>query len=173
LAQIKNFKLVSEKLNITLKTISENDIEKIRVWKNEHRFSFFYKKIITHEEQLKWFKEYLSRNNDLIFIISYLGKDVGCIAFRELNNIIDIYNVILGDKKFGGRGIMSIANSIMCSYIIDNFNKEITVKVLKTNSALKWYLKNNYSIIDEIDDYILLKLDTNNFNKVYYKVILG
>ncbi len=167
----KQFKLINQKNNITLRTISEKDIEKIRVWKNEHRSSFFFQDIISPENQIRWFRKYLSRGNDFVFIVSYTDKDIGCIAFRELDEVIDIYNVILGDKSFGGKGYMSIANSIMCSYIIDNFKKDITVKVLKTNPAIKWYLKNNFLEIDDTDNYLLFKLDYDNFKKIDYKLI--
>lgn len=167
----KDLKLISDNTGINLRLISKSDIEKIRIWKNEHRNSFFYNKIITPKEQAEWFKNYSKRENDFIFIISFDNKDIGCIAFREIEGMIDIYNVILGDKNYGGKGFMSIANAVMCSYISDNFDKEITVKVLKTNPAVKWYLKNNFLKISESEDYVLLKLDTDNFKKVDYRLI--
>ena len=82
---------------------------------------------------------------------------------------MDIYNVILGDKSFVGKGLMSIANSVMCSYMIDHFGKEITVKVLKTNPAIKWYLKNNFIEIDSMNDFVLFRLDYSHFKKIDYK----
>lgn len=167
----KDFSLIFEDAKVVLVSISSNDIEKIRIWKNEHRNSFFYNKIITSEEQIKWFENYLKRENDFIFVVSFKNKDIGCIAFREINRLIDIYNVILGDKSFGGKGLMSIANRLMCSFIMDNYNEEITVKVLKTNPAIKWYLKNNFYETDIEDNYMLLKLDTIKFKKISYKLI--
>jgi len=163
------FKLINQENNLTLRTIAQKDIEKIRVWKNAHRASFFYKEIINPEEQLKWFTEYQKRQNDFVFMISYMNNDIGCTAFRELDEAMDIYNVILGDKSFGGKGLMSIANSVMCSYMIDHFGKEITVKVLKTNPAIKWYLKNNFIEIDSMNDFVLFRLDYSHFKKIDYK----
>ena len=167
----KQFKLINQENGLILRTIKQKDIEKIRVWKNAHRTSFFYKGIISPEKQSNWFKAYKKRLNDFVFIISSMKTDIGCTAFRELDEVMDIYNVILGNKSYGGKGLMSIANSVMCSYMIDNFSKDITVKVLKTNPAVKWYLKNNFIEIDNIDDFILFKLDYNNFKKVHYKYL--
>ena len=168
----KNFKLISTDAKVVLTSISKNDIENIRIWKNEHRNSFFYNKIITPKEQAEWFENYLKRENDFIFIISFDNKDIGCIAFREIEGMIDIYNVILGNKKFGGKGIMSNANRLMCSLIMDNYSSNITVKVLKTNPAVKWYLKNNFYEIGRGDTYLLLKLDNASFKKENYRLVI-
>ena len=168
----KDLKLISDNTSINLRLISKSDIEKIRIWKNEHRNSFFYDKVITPKEQAEWFENYLKRENDFIFIISFDNKDIGCIAFREIEGMIDIYNVILGNKNFGGKGIMSHANRLMCSLIMDNYSSNITVKVLKTNPAVKWYLKNNFYGIGREDTYLLLKFDNTSFKKENYRLVI-
>lgn len=166
----KDFELISHNTNINLRSITRNDIEKIRIWKNRYRKFFFHNKLITKEEQTKWFESYLKRENDFIFIISFGKEDIGCIGFRDIDKVIDIYNLILGNKKFGGRGVMSNANRLMCSLIMDNYNRDITVKVLKINPAINWYLKNNFYEIDRSDIYLLLKLDINTFKRESYRL---
>ena len=96
----KEFKILSFDKTIILKSIQIDDIEKIRIWKNENKNSFFYKKDISKPEQLVWFKKYIKTVDDYIFIIKYLVETVGCIGFRKIENDIDIYNVILRENKY-------------------------------------------------------------------------
>lgn len=160
--------IISQDNRIELKPIDENDIEKIRVWKNDHRNLFFFKDMITPEDQKKWYAGYLTRENDIIFIISYKGNKIGCIAFRNLEDYIDIYNVILGEKQYGKKGLMGDALKILCNYLADKYNKEISLKVLSENPAKFWYEKNGFEPIYEQDDFIFMKLDKNKLEKITY-----
>jgi ribosomal protein S18 acetylase RimI-like enzyme len=129
------------------------DIELLRKWKNKNRKYFFYKQIITKKQQLKWFKDYSDRIDDYIFIVMYGDLRVGCIGFRLIDDVIDIYNVILGDIHFKSKGIMSQALNLMYGFMPD---KDITVKILTDNPAIKWYEKNGFFKINENKDYILM-----------------
>ncbi|OFW64980.1 MAG: hypothetical protein A2Z35_01625 [Actinobacteria bacterium RBG_19FT_COMBO_36_27] len=163
-------KIKSYKNDIILGTIEKKDIELLRKWKNDNRKYFFHKKIINAEQQIKWYDNYLKNTKDYIFLVEYKGINVGCIGFRLIDDNIDIYNVILGNKEFGGRGIMSRALKLMCSYIMDNYNKEITLKVLSKNKARSWYLKNGFEEIGEEDSYVFMKLSINKFEYLKYNL---
>ncbi len=156
--------------NIVLRSIDENDIDNLRMWKNANREAFFYNKIITRDDQKKWYDEYICRKKDYIFMVLYKDVKIGCIGFREINGIIDIYNVILGKNEFGRKGLMSKALATICSYIFNNFKGDITTKVLYSNQVKSWYKKNGFRKISRIEDYLLLKLDINNFNYLKYNL---
>ncbi len=54
---------------------------------------------------------------------------------------------------------MSLSIKILINYIISSHAKEVTVKVLKSNTAgQKFYMKNGFNISREIDNYVLWEL---------------
>ena len=146
-------------MSIALKPINLKDIELLRKWKNENRMYFFNKNIISSGEQVKWFEDFLKRENDYMFIIEFDGLNVGCIGFRLIDDVIDIYNVIIGDKRFLSKDIMRSAFALMYNFIINKYKNDITVKVLINNPARKWYEKNNFFIVYEKEDYVFMKLN--------------
>jgi RimJ/RimL family protein N-acetyltransferase len=148
---------------ISLRTIVASDCEKLRGWKNENRLSFFFQELITPQMQEVWFRGYLERANDYMFAVQHANEVIGCMGFRLIDNTADIYNVILGDPEYGGKGYMSRAMALMCSYILSKSTKDIGLKVLRANPALKWYLKNGFYEVLAHDSYFDLKLDTKRF----------
>lgn len=75
------------------------------------------------------------------------------MGFRIVGGVIDIYNVILADRRFKSKGIMSKAFKLMCEFMP---SKDITVKVLNDNPATGWYEKLGFVKMDE-KDYILMR----------------
>lgn len=167
---IKQIFYIKKLNNITIQTISSEDIELLRKWKNKNRNNFFYKRIISKKDQLSWFQKYTNTKDNYIFIIKKLDKKIGCIGFRLIENYIDIYNVILDNKKFEHKGLMSLALQLMCSFIMDKYENEITLKVLSNNPTVNWYKKNCFKEIYSKDDYIFMMLDKNNFKKINYEL---
>ncbi len=166
-----NFEIISLENEIILQTIKEGDVELLRLWKNENRNAFFYDKIISPKKQLRWFKKYLYSEDDYIFTVKYKEHKIGCLGFRLLGDFIDIYNVILGNKKFGGKGLMGKASRLMYSYILDNYVKEITLKVLSGNiKAKSWYTNNGFIKVSKEDNCVIMKLDLDNFNYCKYSI---
>ncbi len=171
MAAKKEIKIESFEGDIILKAVERDDIKLLRKWKNENRKYFFYNKIIKAKQQSEWFQSYISTADDYIFLIEYKGLKIGCIGFRLAGEVIDVYNVILGEKKFGGRGIMGRALRLMCSYIKDIYNKEITLKVLSENKARLWYSRNGFVEAGrEGDEYTFMKLDINKFEYLKYNL---
>jgi len=106
LIKSKEFSLISKDNDeFIIRSISLQDIELLRTWKNDHRDSFFFKEIITPEMQKNWFLSYLQRRNDFMMIIIKSNEKIGCIGFRLLIDKVDIYNVILGRKKYAKEDI--------------------------------------------------------------------
>ena len=158
-----SFTLTCAEADISLRTITEADLEILRQWKNTQRFSFFYQDIITPEQQRRWYQGYLARPDDYMFIVVHAGQAIGCIGYRLLEGAIDIYNVILGDPAAGKRGWMSQALRLMCSYIIAHFTRDIIAQVLTTNPAIGWYEKNNFFTRARHETHVEMKLDLVRF----------
>jgi len=153
--------IIADKENkkLILRSIYDKDLENMRKWKNENRRAFFYQKIINVKQQKVWFLNYLKDPFDYMFIIEYEGLQIGCIGFKLNNKIADIYNVIIGNREYKRKGLMSSSIKMLIDYITCSHAKEITVRVLKSNtSGQKFYIKNGFNISREIDNYVLLEL---------------
>jgi hypothetical protein len=136
--------------NYLVRTIVEEDIELLRVWKNACRTSFFFKDIITPEMQRDWFKRYLERNSDFMMVIVSNGERIGCIGFRSLEDRVDLYNLIVGHPQSVGKGHMSLALDLICKEIKKRYpGRPIMVSVLRDNPALQWYFKRGFVVTAE------------------------
>lgn len=168
----EKFILEADLSGVALRTAAESDGEDLRQWKNANRHFFFYQEIISPEQQEKWFQGYLARSDDTMFIVSKGERPIGCIGFRVLEeNRIDIYNVILGDPALGGKGLMSQAMQLMCSYIVQQSMAEIVAKVLNSNPALEWYLRNGFHKGKSYDSYTEVVFDRSRFHSYPFRKI--
>jgi len=75
------------------------------------------------------------------------------MGIRLLNSEWDIYNVILGDTTYGRKGHMGRAIATMIQMALQQRDLPITLKVLKHNPAVSWYLKNGFVSLFEADDH--------------------
>lgn len=147
--------IVFDKLEIC--GLTSLDLDLIRIWKNNNSQYFFKKNTISSNDQIKWFKKYSDTANDFMFIIKFENKKIGTIGIRKHEGNWDIYNVILGEKEFGGKGFISEALNLIIEFAINKYTYDITARVLKSNENIKWYIENNFQIIDEKNDYYLVK----------------
>jgi len=146
---------------LTLDLINENDIEKLRQWKNQNNKFFFKKETIEKTQQELWFSNiYLTDNSNYIFIIKFNNIDVGTIGVRKINKIWDIYNVMNISSDLIGKGFMSISLKLVIDFARSLDDVKIRAKVLSDNTNLKWYIKNGFKIYKN-EDY---------FNLIEYKI---
>jgi RimJ/RimL family protein N-acetyltransferase len=146
-------------LKLLLRSIDEGDLELLRQWKNDHRSSFFYQEIIKPEEQEHWYVDFCKRQHDYMFLVCYDDLRIGCMGFRLIDNVIDIYNVILGIEDYSGQGLMSKAMALMNQFIASRYHHPVTAKIVKNNPALKWYEKNGFKAIETNEQYNLVILN--------------
>jgi ribosomal protein S18 acetylase RimI-like enzyme len=150
---------------VRLLPIGKQDLEKLRIWKNAHRHFFFHQEIISAKGQQDWYRAFSQRSEDFMFLVEYSEQAVGCIGFRIIDKKADIYNAILGLSEYAGKGIMSLALRLLCSYARSR-TSAIGLKVLKENPAVQWYKKNGFMVTAEHADYFDMVLDWNRFNPV-------
>ena len=151
-----------DKDKISIKPINKSHLSKLRLWKNQNKNNFFHKDLITQEDQTKWYKLFKSRKNDYMFVITNNNSLVGCMGIRLINDEWDVYNVILGNLKYSKKGIMSIAFLKMIEYALSLKKTEISLKVLKNNSAIIWYKKQNFEIINSNENFHTMTYKNNN-----------
>ena len=155
--------LQSNELSLRLGSIQESDGEKLREWKNANRHAFFFQDIITPDQQAHWFEKYQSRADDYMFMVIVEAQTIGCMGFRMIERCADIYNLILGERAWGGKGLMSQAMRLMCSFILSDFSREIGAQVLRSNPAIRWYQQNGFRAYLTHDTFIEMRLDLTLF----------
>lgn len=138
---------------VNLITATLEDQDDLRIWKNSQRNFFFHTAIITPEQQNEWFKGYLNRCHDYMFMVFVEKIKIGCLAVRLLEQEWDIYNVILGKTDYGKKGYMSQALALVLRFAYEKEPCPIRLKVLKKNPAVSWYQKNGFQIISEGEDF--------------------
>lgn len=159
--------------DLRLRTITKNDIENLRSWKNENKTSFFLNQDITPEQQEKWYGNFITLEHDYMFIIEQnVGKEwsaIGCMGFRKLENegCIDAYNIIRARKIEPCSFTMTDAFGIMLTYAASLFpGLPVRVKVLTNNPAVGWYQKNHFSIVTVVNDYNLMELEKDSLKNI-------
>lgn len=152
-----------------LKEIDYSDSDCLRIWKNNNREAFFFTEIITPEMQKKWMEKYYKDPDDFMFVVSITRKKIGVMGFKTSLKGAEIYNVILGDTKYGGRGAMSRGMNLMNSYIVKLNIERTFLRVLNSNvNAIRWYTKNGFVDKGVCENYHLMELDNRRFipNKI-------
>jgi RimJ/RimL family protein N-acetyltransferase len=143
-----------------LRSIGADDIECLRKWKNDHRQFFFHKAPISAEEQQAWFRRWSQNVHDHMFIVVADGGAIGCLGVRVFEGTADAYNIILGDKRFHGRGIMSAALHALGAFALLLYPElPVRVRVLATNPAVGWYARNGFRQVAGNSEYVTLEWD--------------
>lgn len=141
---------------IKIREININDLENLRKWKNLNKNYFFHKEDITQTQQTLWFEKFLKDPNNHMYIVEYNEQPVGCMGFRKLVEEVDAYNIIKGEGNLP-KGSMSYAFQSMLNLAMKYYDLPIRLRVLKNNPAVSWYLKNQFVILSEENDFFLMK----------------
>lgn len=149
--------------SMRLRSITGDDIDALRIWKNKNRDGFFYKKVIVPDEQKTWFQGYLQRDDDWIFVteIADVNRDwerFGCLGYRIIDGTIDLYNIIRGkrtDYKSSMRSMMELLTSFLCQ----RYDMAIKCDVLIGNPAVEWYNKCGFFVTEQKMGYYIMEFD--------------
>lgn len=116
-------------------------------WLNDKNVNIFLsddpKKITTPEEQQKWFNEYEKNTNKKFFTILYQDAPIGFIGLSKINlktKSATLF-IMLGEKKFHGKGTGTLASKFLIDYAFDKLKlNKINLEVNKQNIvAIKLY----------------------------------
>jgi ribosomal protein S18 acetylase RimI-like enzyme len=144
---------------VRLRLAETADAELLRVWKNANKHAFFYKQDIPPQQQAEWFRNYLERPDDHLYLVEertdVAFEPVGVLGARLIEGTVDIYNVIRG-RHTGGKANMGRALRVLLDAIDAHYREPISCKVLSDNPANAWYMRHGFAIAERFDDYNLL-----------------
>lgn len=119
---------------IKLLALTEQYIESVRKWRNQDHIRkwFICGEIISAESQLQWYKKYLDKPDDLMFVIesSIPGTGLMTVGTVALYNIdlsgktAEFGRLMIGETAAAGRGIALKATSLICKYGFNNLGLE-------------------------------------------------
>ena len=134
--------------------LEEYDIELTRLWRNQDgiRHWFVNSEIISPEQQKDWWKHYLVRDNDLMFIIEWKreNRPIGTAALYEIDRVArsaKFGRLMIGEMEARGKGLAKEATWLLCKFGLENLSLEqIYIEILSHNySVFKKYLDVGYA----------------------------
>ena len=143
--------------NVTLRPLIKDDLESLRVWRNNPDNTVYLRKIpiITSEMQTAWFERYLQNSNELCFAIEEkitLARMVGSVSLYDFE-IDSCYlgKILIGDPEAHGKkvGLNAIKAALKIAYEQLRM-KRVKLHVYADNKvALRIYQNAGFIIIDE------------------------
>jgi ribosomal protein S18 acetylase RimI-like enzyme len=145
---------IKHEISSLLFSVVEDDIEVLRINKNNNKDFFFLKEEISPEQQKNWFLQYLKRDEDFMFVCKEGGLVFGCMGFRIFEDKIDAYNIM----RFSSSSItMEKCMEKMIEFSRKNFpGKEVQVRVIKGNPAVSWYKKIGFRQVSDETNFIIM-----------------
>lgn len=123
---------------VRLRLIQEEDLERLRRWRNENRSYFFDSRYITKEGQQNWYANvYLKKDNDLIFIIESGGKPIGTVSLYLIDlsaGQAEFGRMVIGDLKSRRKGLAQDASKALIRWGFSDLGlRKIVLEVLANN----------------------------------------
>lgn len=152
---IHNYRIDYE--NVTLRPLDENDIESLRVWRNDPENSQYLSKIpyITPVDQKSWFEKYLLNMDELVFAIIEnrdLKRLVGSLSLYHFTPESCLFGkILIGDKEAHGKKTGLNATIAATKIAFEQLRlKHVYLFVYSDHgAALSIYKKAGFSIVDE------------------------
>ena len=114
---------------VTLRPVTSEDLHKLLTWRNKDHIRkwFFHSKVLTMEDQQRWYSLYREKDDDEMFIIQEGPADIGCIAIYNIdkeNKQAEIGRIIIGEDKYRSKGFAYGAGIIHLKYAFVTLNME-------------------------------------------------
>ena len=167
-----------EGYNIVLRRLTEDKIELVRKWRNDPKISQYmeYRKIISAEEQLNWFRK-INNDNNYYFLIITGGMEVGLINIRDIDNEKKTGEpgIFIWNDNFLNSDISFRASALLMDFVFDILElQKLVIHVLSDNKRAISYNKLwGYRLSDNQDGLYNQEytLDRENYQKYKNKII--
>lgn len=143
--------------NIVLRQLAYDDIEKLRLWRNDSANNRFLSDIgyISSEQQEKWFEKYQKSEDEIIFAIdetNALNNMVGSLSLYNISKkTAEFGHMLIGDDKAHGLGIgkKSIVMLLKYGFEILNLDKVYCYVNMDNLPALNNYIYVGFMLVGE------------------------
>ena len=126
--------------DVLLRPLEERDALRMRILRNQKRHCFLTQQEITEEQQMRWYRSYLLKNDDYMFAVT--DKDnpslfIGAIGLYDITDgAAEVGRVIIDKENFPKKGIGGQAVRAVCAIGFARLSlKCIYAKVLPNNIA--------------------------------------
>jgi RimJ/RimL family protein N-acetyltransferase len=147
-----------EKADVRLRLIERADLEMTLGWRNQNREWFLDSSVLSMDQHLAWFEQYLAREDDYVFIIERMpsNEPAGQISLYNIDKQTkkaEYGRLIIGDWSARRQGIAATATKTLIDYAFKNLGVEtITLEVLENNfPAIALYRKCGFTLKNATD----------------------
>lgn len=150
-----------------MRLIEESDLEMTRRWRNrdDTRVWFHYSEKLTSEGHREWFRNYVEKDDDFLFIIERLsdGKPIGQVSIYNVDisfGKAEFGRIIIGEVSERGKGFSDEATRLATEWAFDRFGlNEIYLYVMKNNAvAIELYERCGFTKRGECEKGVLMSL---------------
>lgn len=140
--------------NVFIRQLVEEDMEYLRVWRNDPNNARFLRKIpyITSDMQQNWFQAYLADNDEMTFAIEETNVIKGIVGSMALYNFAndeaEFGKILIGDPNAHGKSVGVNALEAIKMIAKDKLNlSKLYLHVYSENeAAVKVYKKAGFKI---------------------------
>jgi diamine N-acetyltransferase len=138
----------NEKDGVRLRLLEQTDLEMTLSLRNENRSWFSNSNFLSMATHHSWFKQYIGRDDDFIFIVELLSEGIEPVGQISLYRIdweqqeAEFGRLVI-DERFRQKGIAQEATGLLLEYARNMLGiKRIYLEVLKSNfPAISLYSK--------------------------------
>lgn len=161
------------KNNLLIREIGAADIELIRKWRNQNYIKkrFINTGDISKLQQMQWFKNYLKKTDDMMFMIEetdIFKTKIGTVALYNINTdkrSVELGRLMIGYAPAQRKGFGKQAVILTCLYALNILKStDIYLTVLNDNiPAIKLYKQIGFVITNMHSDILHMSLDKKAF----------
>jgi ribosomal protein S18 acetylase RimI-like enzyme len=140
-----------------LRAVGVADQDLLRDWRNANRAAFFEAAVVDEDGQRRWFRGYLGRADDFLFLVMAGDVPVGCVGVRLVDDGWDVYNVIRGVRTAASRGFMGRGLRMAIAFARGRRDLPVTAVVLASNPAVAWYARQGFVIVGQRPESVLMR----------------
>jgi RimJ/RimL family protein N-acetyltransferase len=126
--------------HVKLRPLEYEDIENLRILRNENRKAFVNQSLIQEEQQFQWYQTYLQKTDDIMFAVELLrtpGTTIGFIAAYDIDwekKTCEIGRTLIDKTKAPDKGLGREATVCISAFVFNELRLEkIVCEVLKEN----------------------------------------
>lgn len=147
---------------LLLRPLEEKDLTTTLRWRNQDdvRRNFFHKDIISYEQHHKWFENYLTKKDDIVFVGELDGEIIGQLAIYDINIFTKKAEVgrFIISPEYAGKGYMKILINLLFELCVNLKVETLYLYVIPTNhKAIYLYEKLGFVVKENTAESILME----------------